>query len=229
MLQQTITLDIVSDIACPWCYVGKKRLEKAISLWNGAPVEVNWHPFELDPNLPEEGLDLTAYLDKKFGTRSQTKEMTDRLTALGKEEGITFSFGAPMKAVPTFRLHKLLHAARKEGFMDVLKERLLHAYFTENLHLNEEKVLAVIMESFGWDPEKTEDVLNDYEIGKSVRAEIMHYQQKGVSGVPFFIVNNTYGISGAQPTSVFLDVFAQLAPKEEVSDASNCDMVKGYC
>lgn len=229
MQKQPIKVSVVSDVACPWCYVGKRRLETALQQWKGAPVEVTWHPFQLDPTIPESGLDRTTYLTRKFGDLERTKAMTERLTEVGAEEGITFNFGDEWLAVNTLPLHQLLHVAGTEGFKANLKERFLKAYFDENLHLNQTEVLINIMQEFGWAPEKTTQVLTDDSIAYAVKQEIAHYQQRGVTGVPFFIVNDQYGISGAQPTSVFLEVFDKVAPVEPITKGDSCDMSTGVC
>lgn len=229
MQEQPIHISVVSDVACPWCYVGKRRLESAIQQWKGAPVEVTWHPFQLDPTIPEAGLDRVTYLTNKFGDLERTQAMTDRLTEVGAEEGITFNFGDRWLAVNTLPLHQLLHVAGNEGFKAELKERFLKAYFDENLHLNQTEVLVALMEEFGWSPEKTTQVLEDDSIAYVVKQEIAHYQQRGVHSVPFFIINNQYGISGAQPPGVFLEVFEKLSPIEIISDGDSCDPATGVC
>jgi len=229
MQNETIKVDIVSDVACPWCYVGKRRLETALRQWKGAPVEVTWHPFQLDPTIPESGFDRDTYLTNKFGDLERTKAMTERLTEVGEDEGITFNFGDKWLAVNTLPLHQLLHVAGEEGFKDTLKERFLKAYFDENLHLNMPEVLIKVMAEFGWDAEKTKQILADDSITYTVKQEIAHYQQRGVTGVPYFIINDKYGISGAQPPSVFLDAFAKVSPIEAISEGDSCDPVTGEC
>lgn len=229
MEQETIKVSVVSDVACPWCYIGKRRLETALATWKGTPVEVTWHPFQLDPNLPESGFDRDTYLINKFGDLERTTAMTDRLTEVGKEEGITFNFGDQWLAVNTLPLHQLLHVAGEEGFKDKLKERFLKAYFDENLHLNKPEVLIKVMSEFDWDAEKTSQVLADDNIAYAVKQEIAHYQERGVTGVPFFIINDKYGISGAQPASVFLDAFSKVAPIEVTNEGDRCDPVTGEC
>lgn len=229
MSQQPIKVSVVSDVACPWCYIGKRRLESALQQWNGAPVEVTWHPYQLDPTIPKTGLDRTTYLTNKFGDLERTKAMTDRLTEVGKEEGISFNFGDDWLAVNTLPLHQLLYVAGSEGFKAKLKERFLKAYFDENLHLNQTEVLVNIMKEFGWEPEKTTEVLGDDRTAYAVTQEIAHYQQLGVNAVPFFIINEHYGISGAQPPSVFLEVFDKVSPLEIISEGDSCDPSTGAC
>lgn len=229
MQKETIKLDVVSDVACPWCYVGKRRLETALSQWKGAAVEVTWRPFQLDPSIPESGYDRNTYLSNKFGDLERSKQMTDRLVEVGKDENITFNFGDKWLAVNTLPLHQLLHVAGEEGFKESLKERFLKAYFDENLHLNDTSVLIEILTEYGWDAEKTKKIIADDTIAYAVKQEIAHYQQRGVTGVPFFIINDQYGFSGAQPPSVFLDAFAKVAPIEIIAEGDSCDPVSGEC
>jgi len=230
MQEETIKVAIVSDVACPWCYVGKRRLETALQQWKGAPVEVTWHPFQLDPSIPEAGLDRNTYLTNKFGDVDSAKVMTDRLVDAGEGEGITFNFGDKWLAVNTLPLHQLLHVAGEEGFKDILKERFLKAYFDENLHLNNTEVLVEIMSKYGWDAVKTKQVLANDSLANLVKEEIAHYQQRGVTGVPYFIINDKYGISGAQPASVFLEAFAQVSPITPIGvEGDSCDPATGVC
>lgn len=229
MQNDKIKIDIVSDVACPWCYVGKKRLEKAINEWDGAEIEIEWHPFQLDPNIPKEGLDRDTYLTNKFGSVDGPLEMTKRLEESGKEEGINFNFGKEWLAVNTLPLHQLLHVAGEEGFKDALKERFMKAYFDENLHLNDVAVLSSIMAEYDWTAEKTEKVINDDAITYAVKQEIAHYQQRGVNSVPFFIINDKFGISGAQPPAAFLEAFKQVAPLKIIATGDSCDPSTGIC
>ncbi len=224
MQLEPISIAVVSDVACPWCYIGKKRLESALEQWQGAPIEITWHPFQLDPTIPASGFDRDTYFTSKFGDLVNTKAMTDRLMDVGAELDIEFNFGKNWLAVNTLPLHQLLHVAGEEGFKSQLKERFLYAYFTENLHLNATKVLIAIMEEFGWDAKKTEEVLADDSIAYAVKQEIAHYQNLGVSGVPFFIINNKYAISGAQPSAVFLEAFKEVAPVKDFETGENCGL-----
>lgn len=227
MQKETIKVQVVSDVACPWCYVGKRRLESALQQWKGAPVEVTWHPFQLDPNMPEAGYDRETYLTNKFGDRDLTEAMT-RITEAGEGEGISFNFGDQWLAVNTLPLHQLLHVAGEEGFKDQLKERFLKGYFDENLYLNDIEVLVKVMQEFDWAAEKTKQIIADDSIAYAVKQEIAHYQQRGVTGVPFFIINDKFGISGAQPASAFLEAFGQVSPITVVSEGDSCD-VDGEC
>ncbi|MCO4819299.1 MAG: DsbA family oxidoreductase [Bacteroidetes bacterium] len=211
MSENSIKIDVVSDVACPWCYVGKRRLEEALIQWKGTPIEVTWHPFQLDPSMRAEGMNRDTYLTSKFGSVDRVGEMTDRLTEVGKTVGIDFDFGDNWLAVNTLKLHQLLHVAREEGFGAELKERFLSAYFQETQHLNKLEALYAIADDFGWSNEKVDAIINDQEIADKVTAEMLHYQQRGVSGVPFFVINDKYGINGAQPFEAFLEAFQTVA------------------
>lgn len=229
MNEEKITIDVVSDVACPWCYVGKKRLEKALAQWEGIPVEVNWHPYQLDPNMPKEGLTRNDYLITKFGSVEKMEAMTTHLTATGKTLGIDFDFGENWMSANTLHLHQLLHVAGEEGFKAALKERFLKAYFVDLDRLQNNDVLYTILADFGWEPSKVDRIIADKEIEQIVKKQIHQFQQLGVTGVPFFIINNTYGISGAQPSHIFLETFKKLAPSSTLQEGDHCDLNTGNC
>jgi predicted DsbA family dithiol-disulfide isomerase len=229
MNKDKITVDIVSDVACPWCYVGKRKFEAALEQWQGTPVEVTWHPYQLDPAMGQEGIGRDNYLIHKFGSADNVSEMTDRLTTAGKEVGIDFDFGEKWTAYNTLHLHQLLHVAGQEGFKAELKERFLKAYFVDLTPLNDSNVLYSILSDFGWDSAKVDQIVNDESLGKSVQAEIAHYQQLGVSGVPFFIINNKYGISGAQPSEAFLEALSQVDSMPVAEEGDSCTPGGGCC
>ncbi|MET2984567.1 DsbA family oxidoreductase [Aureibaculum conchae] len=228
MQKETLKVAMVSDIACPWCYIGKHRIESAIQQWKGVPIEITYHPFQLDSNMPKKGLDRKTYLTNKFGDRDMTEPM-QRITDAGNAEGIIFNFGDKWLAVNTLPLHQLMHVAGEEGFKGVLKERFFKAYFDENLHLNDTEVLVNIMAEYGWDATKTKRIIEDDAIAYAVKQEIAHYQQLGVTGVPFFIINDKFAISGAQPADVFLEAFTKVAPMEILNNGDSCDPVSGEC
>ena len=228
-MKKTITLDVISDIACPWCYVGKRRLEEALKQWEGSPITVNWHPYQLDPSMRAEGMNRDTYLTNKFGSIDRVQEMVDNLKDAGKTVGIDFDFGDNWLAVNTLQMHQLLNIARSEGIGNEMKERFLAAYFEEAKHLNNPEVLYQITAEFGWSQEKVDTIINDTKIADAVKAEISHYQQRGVSGVPFFVINDQHGISGAQPAEVFLEAFQSVSPVDAQKDGESCDTATGKC
>lgn len=208
-LKDIITVDVVSDVVCPWCYVGMKRLDEALEqLGNPEDVVVNWHPFQLDPTIPAAGIDRMTYYTKKFGDEAKIRQMFDHLTTVGAEAGIDFNLDTIPNAINTLGLHKLLHIAGEEGIKSEVKEMLFKAYFTDGKDLIDPATLADLFAPYGWNEEKIKHILADDTIGYAVTQEIAHYQQMGVSGVPFFVINNKYGISGAQPAEALVQAIS---------------------
>lgn len=225
---EKITIDIVSDVACPWCYVGKKHLEKALEQKPDLDVTVNWHPFELDPTIPSEGIDRDIYFEKKFGDLDRFEAMTNRLVEVGDKAGIDFQFDKMKAAIKTLPLHQLIHVANKEGFGAELKEAFLAAYFEKGVDLRVFENIAAILKPYGWEEEKIQNIIDDQEIAYWVTQEIRHYQNLGVTGVPFFIFNNKYGVSGAQPPEAFLEMFDKMST-ESIKQGEACDTESGEC
>lgn len=221
---EKITIDIVSDVACPWCYVGKKHLEKALAQKPELNVQVNWHPFELDPTIPAKGIDRDVYFKKKFGDMDRFETMTNRLIEVGDKAGIDFRFDQMKAAIKTLPLHQLIHIASKEGFGAELKEAFLAGYFEKGIDLRELENIVKIVEPFGWDVTKVESIINDQEVAYWVTQEIRHYQNLGVTGVPFFIFNNKYGVSGAQPPESFVEMLEKMnVETPQKGEACNVD------
>jgi predicted DsbA family dithiol-disulfide isomerase len=196
-------VDIWSDLVCPWCYIGKRRLEHALEKFEHADeVEITWRSFQLDPSAPEgQAIPIIEYLARRFG--AQSAQMTDRVVGIARTEGLEFDYGKAL-SVNTFHLHRLLHLAADLGAGDAAKERLLSAYFTEGADLSDPDTLAGLLKEVGVDPDRTRQVLDSDEYTDAVRADIAEARALGASGVPFFVIDRKYGISGAQPTEVFL-------------------------
>jgi predicted DsbA family dithiol-disulfide isomerase len=228
MTDKKITIDIVSDVACPWCYVGKKHLEKALSQLPNKKVTINWHPFELDPTIPAEGIDRETYFTNKFGSMDRFDSMTQRLKQVGKNAGIDFKFDQMTAAIRTLPLHQLIHVANKEGFGAYLKEAFLAAYFEKGLDLRKIENITQVLEPFGWEQAKIKSIMEDQQIAYWVTQEIRHYQNLGVTGVPFFIFNNKYGVSGAQPPEAFIEMIEKMELENQVNGES-CDINGENC
>ncbi len=228
---QKITLDIVSDVACPWCFVGKKRLEEAMSQLPDANIEIRWHPFQLDPTIPMEGISRENYFNKKFGSEDRVQEIFNHMNSVGEAVGINFRFDKMEKAVNTLPFHNLLHVAQQDGNQYDLKEHLFKAYFEQGVDFSKRESFVSVMKDFGWPEEKTEEVLDDQQISYWVSQEIKHYQSLGITGVPFFIFNNKYGFSGAQPPQVFVDTIAKIQAENqpEIVTGEACDVETGAC
>lgn len=229
--KQKITIDIVSDVACPWCFVGKKRLEEALTKLPDVQTVINWHPFQLDPTIPKEGLSREKYYSNKFGSEERVSEIMQHMNSVGESVGIDFRFDKMEKAVNTLPFHNLLYTAQQDGNQYELKEHLFKAYFEQGVDFSKRESFVKVMEAFGWPKEKTEEVLDNQEISYWVTQEIKHYQNLGVTGVPFFIFNNKYGFSGAQPPQVFIDTIAKIQEEmqPEIVAGEACDAEAGEC
>mgnify|MGYP000890038015 CR=1 FL=1 len=229
---QTIQVDVVSDIVCPWCYIGKRRLESALAqLNNRFPIEITYHPFQLDPSVPPQGKDFVSYMHGRYG--SQIEGMFSRVEQVGQQEGLDFDFLSIPKAINTLPLHQMLRVAHQEGIQAEVKEALMTAYFVDRLDLSNPNNVAMLMEPFGWSTTKTLDLLRSADGLQEVQDEIRYYQQMGVTGVPFFILNNKYGISGAQPAEVLKDAIEQVAQELGIEPLTTedgfCDVTTGEC
>jgi predicted DsbA family dithiol-disulfide isomerase len=202
-----IKIDVVSDVVCPWCYIGKRRLEKALSqLPENYEVEVNFLPFELNPDSPKTGRDHKAYLTDKFGGIERYEQLTDHVTNVAADEGIKFDYPKQSVIPNTFESHRLIQYAKDHDKQAAVKEALMKAYFTEGVDLSKSENLLDVAEKAGLDRGKAAAFLSSEEGVEKVRTmEALNYQ-RGISGVPFYIINDKYGVSGAQPSDVFLQI-----------------------
>jgi predicted DsbA family dithiol-disulfide isomerase len=225
-------VEIWSDVVCPWCYIGKRRFEQALAAFpHRAEVEVVWRSFELDPSAPAERTEgQAAHLAQKYGrTLEQAQEMLDTMTATAAQDGLDFDF-ARMRGGSTFDAHRLLHLAAEHGVQDALKERLLRATFTEGEPVADHETLVRLGAEVGLDADEAREVLRSNRFGDDVRADQRDAQRFGISGVPFFVVDRTYGVSGAQPAEVLREVldkaWADSRPVQLVTtggDGPGCD------
>ncbi|HOY14149.1 MAG TPA: DsbA family oxidoreductase [Saprospiraceae bacterium] len=228
-MKEKIIIDIVSDVACPWCFIGKKHIEAAMEASEEFDFEVQWHPFMLDPNIPSEGSNFDAYFSKKFGSMAQFEKISERVVQAGQNAGINFRFDQIPKVPNTLALHKILHIASIEGIANEVKGRFLNAYFENPIDLTSQQNICDIMFEFGWDEKKTIDILDDDAITQKVLIEIKDYQQMGVNAVPFFIINHTYGMSGAQPVEYFKEAFKDISIQMQANSDSSCDIDDPNC
>jgi len=222
----SLPIHIFSDIACPWCYVGKRRLEAALERFEHRDaVTITWRSFELDPSAPrvaDGGVSYAARLAKKYGVPMQQAEtMLQRMTDAAKADGIEMRFDR-IQPGNTFDAHRLLHLASKRNRQDALKERLFFAYFTEGEAIGDTSVLQRLATEVGLDADEVASVLHSDSHAADVRADQEQARSAGISGVPFFIIGR-YGVSGAQPADVLLEVLGRAwaeLPKDAVTNAS---------
>ncbi len=215
-----LTIDVVSDVVCPWCYIGKRRLEEALALLRATepdlPVEVRWHPFQLNPDLPAEGADRRQYLERKFGGPARAKEIYARVEAAGATVGIPFAFDAIERQPNTLLAHRLIAWAqtRPEGDADALVESLFKAYFIDGQYLGDRDVLAARAVAAGFDPDDTHAFLESSAMADTVAGADRRAREMGVTGVPFFIFDGKTAVSGAQEPATLIEAIrqARLAP-----------------
>lgn len=210
---QPLSIDVISDVVCPWCWIGKRRLEEALaqrSEAEGAPV-INWHPFELNPDIPPGGLDRRSYLEQKFGGPERAKQIYARVEAAGREVGIPFEFDRIVRQPNTRDAHRLIAWAQAThpSAAAALVERLFRAYFTEGVDLGDLDALARLAGEAGLDATAATTWLRSDGGRTDIDAAEEHARRLGVSGVPFFVFNQRLAVSGAQPPDVLLDAIQQ--------------------
>jgi predicted DsbA family dithiol-disulfide isomerase len=211
---ERVTIDLVSDIVCPWCYLGKARLELAIAeVQDEVGVEINWRPYRLNPDIPPEGVDQKAYLEEKLGGAEAVARGHEMLTKLGAEIGIHYDFEAIKIGPNTLDAHRLLHWASMEGkvLQDKVATGLFKAYFEQGRNVGDHAVLADVAEQAGMDRKVVENLLTTEADKDTVLGEIEAAQKMGVNGVPFFIIDGQYAVSGAQTPDVLAGAFRDIA------------------
>jgi predicted DsbA family dithiol-disulfide isomerase len=217
-----VRIDIWSDVVCPWCYIGKRRLETALADFEQATdVEVVWHSYQLDPAAPREATESVAEtLGRKYGGGPVAgSQMIDRVEAVAAEEGLVYRLHQAQRA-NTVDAHRLLHLALEESGAAVqgrLKEALLAAYFTEARNVADHDVLREVATAAGLDPARVNEVLESDAYAADVQADIDQAHAYGSSGVPFFVIDGRYGVSGAQPAEVFRQVLTKALAEREPS------------
>ncbi|WDQ19248.1 DsbA family oxidoreductase [Rhodopirellula sp. P2] len=206
-----VTVDVISDVICPWCYIGKRRLEKAIAALDGQrEVLVRWHPFQLNPTMPQEGIPRKEYRSRKFGSWERSMELDAELKAVGESEGIHFDFEKTERTPNTVDAHRLIWFAGQHGCQDAVVEGLFRAYFSEGRDIGGQQTLREVAAEAGLDRQLVDDMLHS-DAGLDVIAQAgERAQQHQVTGVPFFIVQNKITLSGAQAPKTFLDAFGQV-------------------
>lgn len=215
-------VEIWSDVVCPWCYVGKRRFESALELFD-EDVEVEWRSFELDPSAPKEtDLPLDQALARKYRMSiDQARATMERMRSMAEEEGLQFNFDDAQSG-NTFDAHRLLQFAKTKGEGDAMKERLLRAYFTEGRPIADRETLVELAEEVGLDPDEARATLVSDGYEDAVRRDELEARQIGITGVPFFLIDGQYGVSGAQAADTLAKVLEQARAKSE-ADAPAAD------
>lgn len=200
--QRAMTIDVISDVVCPWCFIGRRRLGQALSLYaarepNVRPI-VSWHPFQLNPDLPRDGIDRRAYLDAKFGGPQRAAEIYERVRAAGRSVGIEFAFERIERQPNTKDAHRLIAWAQARGDPEDVVEGLFRAYFLEGRGIGERAVLATVAGEAGLPADAARAHLESEAGADTVEAMDRRVRELGVTGVPFFVFGGRVGVSGAQ-------------------------------
>lgn len=211
--KQSISVDVVSDVVCPWCYIGQKRLGKAVAGLADVDVHVRWRPFQLDPTIPAEGKDRRAYMLDKFGSEERIHQIHARIEPLGAAEGIAFAFDAIKVAPNTLDAHRVIRWAGAVGETEQnrLVDRMFKLNFEEGANLGDHAVLVEAARDSGMDTSIVESLLPTDADVEAVRAEIATASRMGITGVPCFLLENKYAVMGAQDVDALADAIRQVA------------------
>ena len=201
-------VEIWSDVACPWCYIGKRHFEAALDQFSHRDnVTITWHSYQLDPDAPRTpGVSVNEMLAQKYNVSiSRAEAMNDRVSSIAAQAGLEYHLEKAQYG-NTFDAHRLIHLAATHQLQDQMEERLFKAYFTEGLTLTDTETLVKLAAEVGIDADEARTVLTSTTYADEVRADVQRARMFGISGVPFFAIEEQYGISGAQPTEVFKEV-----------------------
>lgn len=214
-----ISLDIISDIACPWCYVGKAYLDRALEARPDHPFQIEWHPYQLNPDMPPEGMDRQEYMSLKFGTRENILRVHEPLLQHAGKAGVSFDLPAVKRSPNTLDAHRLIHWAGLEGRQTPMVSALFRAYWREGRDIGDRATLVTIAGEVGLDPSMIARLLDGASDAPDISARVQHSRGRGVSSVPTFIVAGKHAIQGAQPTELWIglidDLVAQLKDRAE--------------
>ncbi|MGJ8658669.1 MAG: DsbA family oxidoreductase [Cellulophaga fucicola] len=211
-MSEKIKIDVVSDVVCPWCAIGYKRLEQAIKeMGIEDKIELEWQPFELNPNMPAEGQDLEEHITEKYGsTIEQQKESQERMTDFGAELNFKFDYFDGMRMANTFDAHVLLEYAKEQGKQTELKMQLMNAFFGEHKDVSNRDILKQELEAVGLNATEAFAILDNSDMRKNVKSAESYWQSLGVSSVPTVVFNRKSALTGAQPVEVYKQVLTEL-------------------
>lgn len=213
---QNMKIEIVSDVMCPWCVIGYKNLEIALSELPAIDAQIDWHAFELNPDMPVDGQNFTDHITEKYGiSEQQSKANRARIIEMGDKSGFTFNFADDGIMINSFDCHRLLTWARQKGKQTALKMALFKAHFTDNKRLNDVETLLAVVASVGLDSNEAKAILESERYTSEVRAEQQKMRQYGINSVPTFIINEKYAINGGQPAEVFKQALQQIGSETE--------------
>jgi predicted DsbA family dithiol-disulfide isomerase len=210
-VEDSMKIEIWSDVACPWCYIGKRRFEAALAEFpHRESVDVRWRSYQLDPTVPEhyDGTELDYLSTRKGLAPAQVTQMFEHVAAQGKEVGLNYRFDDVVVA-NSFTAHRLIHLAAAHGKQDAAKERLLSDHFEHGKDIGSREYLSSVAQDLGLDPAEVAELFTSDKYSDDVRRDIAEARAIGVTGVPFFVIDRKYGLSGAQPSEVFTQALNQ--------------------
>lgn len=202
-----ISIDLFSDPICPWCYIGKRRLEEALAIRPDIRVEIEWHGFQLNPMMPHDGMNRSDYLSLKFGNPDNARRLYENIEGVGQQAGIAFNFERIAVTPNTINAHRLIRLAGQYGVQNDVVERLFAAYFIDGENIGDIMTLASIGDAAGIDRVTAQTFLESGEDIEAVKSDDMQARQLGIQGVPFFILDHQYAVSGAQEPEAFYPLF----------------------
>lgn len=215
---QPVRIDVVSDIVCPWCFIGKHRFEKAIALNPDIPVEVHWRPYFLNDWIPREGISREQYLTTKFGSPERYKGIAQRVSAAAAAEGLTYAMDKISRQPNTLDAHRLIRWADEIGKAAEMKQRLMDLYFTEGADLTSHTVLAQAAADIGLDAEATHKALASDKDVAEIEREALSAKEAGIDGVPCFIFGGKFAISGAQAPEDLAEAIERMAQTADAAE-----------
>jgi predicted DsbA family dithiol-disulfide isomerase len=218
--QDKVRIDVVSDVVCPWCFIGKRRLEQAIALAPDVPVEVHYHPYFLNDWIPPQGISRNEYLTKKFGSPERYKDIAGRVSAAAAQEGLTYAIDKVNRQPNTTDSHRLIHWADQIGQGPQMKQRLMELYFSEGADLSDKNVLVKAASDIGLDAADVARKLDSDADLALVSQQVEQAKSAGIQGVPFFIFDDAYAVSGAQAAEQLAGVIRK-AGGEKVKKAAS--------
>ena len=210
---RSLSIDVIADVMCPWCFIGQKNLERALEQVRDIDVAIHWRPYQLDPTLPPEGKDRQTYLEEKFGSRERAQALYDRVREAGRDAGIDFKFDRIEKSPNTLDAHRVIRwaASAGEGVQDKLVRRLFELYFLEGANIGSHAVLIQAARESGMDSAVVETLLPTEADLQEVSQEVGTAQKMGVTGVPCFLLEGKYALMGAQPPEALADAIRKVS------------------
>ncbi len=219
-MTQTVKLDIMSDPICPWCYIGKTHLDKALAAIPDHPFVIEWHPFQLNPDMPDAGMDRREYLERKFGGKDGAVRAYAPVVEHAENAGLKINFEGMKRTPNTLDAHRLIHWAGIEGKQNAAVDALFDAYFVQTRDIGDHEVLADIADSIGMDAAVVLKLLKSDADRQDINDRDTHSRQMGVSSVPTFIVANQHAVPGAQPPEMWERVIGEIMSQLEASPAN---------